>query len=65
LPREKEIVVETHEVMDHKEINRLTDLLHERDKEILFLKSRPKEKEIVIEKVVDNNEINRLLGVIR
>ena len=31
---EKEVVVETHEVMDHKEVSRLTNLLRERDNEI-------------------------------
>ena len=49
MPREKEIVVETREVVNHAEVHRLTDLLGHRDNEILMLKNRPREKEIVVE----------------
>ena len=45
---------------DHTEINRLTMLLRERDAEIHRLLHRPREHEVVVEKVVDTLEIDRL-----
>ena len=47
------------------EIERLTSLLNQRDSEIMHLKSRPLEKEIVVEKVMDNVEVNRLTSLLR
>ena len=52
--------------MDHKEINRLTRILNERDQEIHRLRNLPKEKEVVIEthEVMDHKEIARLTRII-
>ena len=60
-------MVETREVVDHTEINRLTLILSERDREILMLKNRPREKEIIVEthEVVDHYEIDRLTRLLR
>ena len=67
-PREKEVVVETHEVINNTEINRLNNLLAHRDAEILSLANRPREKEIVVEtqqvQVVDHAEIDRLTALL-
>ncbi len=61
---------ETHEVkvVDHSEVSRLTSLLHSKESEVMALRSRPTEKEVVVEtrevQVRDYSEINRLNGLL-
>ena len=57
-PTQKEVVVETHEIVDHAEIQRLTAILNQRDQLILELRNRPLEiqeriVEVPVERIVD------------
>ena len=63
---EKEVIVETREVVNHDEVNRLTVLLQQKETEIINLLNRPREKEIVVEtqQVVDHTEVNRLSSLL-
>lgn len=50
------------QVVDHKEVHRLANILVTRDEEILnlkrsveFEKSKPREKEVIVQKIVDSD----------
>ncbi len=60
-------MIGTHEVITQSESTATSAVYKRRDAEIAALKSRPREKEVVVEtrEVVNHDEVNRLGALLR